>query len=93
MTDEQLGPDERDAVLQRLEILDAVVAAIDRRIDVLETIASSPSADEARVRVCALLGVSEVAATAILDLQWRRFAQSERRRIAEECAEFRRRLT
>ncbi len=82
----------RDAARQRLEILDATTAALERRVEVLELIASSPSADDARQRVAQLLGVSELGATAVLDLQWRRFAQLERNRIAEERDRMRREI-
>ena len=82
----------RDAARQRLEFLDAITAALERRVEVMELIASSPSADEARERVAALLGVSEVGATAVLDLQWRRFAQLERSRIAEDRDQMRREI-
>ena len=90
--DEQEEQWRRDAARQRLELLDAISAALERRVEVMELIASSPSAAEARERVAALLGVSELCATAVLDLQWRRFAQLERNRIAEERDQMRREI-
>jgi DNA gyrase/topoisomerase IV subunit A len=78
--------EQRRAALQRLEILDAIAAAVERRVEVLDLIASSSSADAARSRVVDLLDVSEAGATAVLDLQWRRLAEQERSRIAEERA-------
>jgi DNA gyrase/topoisomerase IV subunit A len=83
---------QRDAVRQRLEILDAISAALERRVEVMELIASSPSTDEARAHLAVLLGVSELCATAVLDLQWRRFAQLERSRIADERDRLRRQI-
>lgn len=82
----------RDAARERLEILDAITAAIERRAEVMELIAASPSADEAKRGVAALLGVSELSATAVIDLQWRRFAQLERNRIAEDRDQMRREI-
>ena len=74
----------RQSALQRLEILDAIAAAVERRVEVLELIVSSRSADQARSGIADLLGVSEVGATAVLDLQWRRLAELERTRISQE---------
>jgi DNA gyrase subunit A len=74
----------RKAALQRLEILDALVAAIERRSDVFDVVVSSPTADHARTRVAALLGISEIGATAVLDIQWRRLAELERSRVLED---------
>lgn len=79
MTDE-----ERSAASQRLEILEALVAAIERRSEVFEAIAASKSADHARIGLAEMLRVSEIGATAILDLQWRRMAEDERNRIVAD---------
>ncbi len=61
-------------LLKALEQLDAVIALIRR----------SPSANEARTGLMALLDITETQATAILDLQLRRLAALERQRIIEE---------
>lgn len=78
-----------DARRQRLELLDAFVLAIERRTEVLDLIADSESAEAAREGLCALLGVSDLAATAVLDLQARRFARLEAQRIRDERDELR----
>jgi DNA gyrase subunit A len=75
--------------VQRLHILDALVSAIDQRDEVHAAICSSPSAEHAVSRLMALLGISEVGAVAILDLQWRRLAELERGRIIAERDEIR----
>ncbi len=91
-TDGPRSDEETVHATQRLEVLDAIVAAIERRDEVHEAIASSPSADQARARLVALLGVSDVGAVAVLDLQWRRLAELERTRIITERDDIRRRL-
>jgi DNA gyrase subunit A len=79
-----MDDEERRRALERLEILDALAAAIERRVEVFDVIVSSPSADQARSGIVDLLGVSKVGATAVLDLQWRRLAELERSRIVRE---------
>ncbi|MGH8961707.1 MAG: DNA gyrase subunit A [Jatrophihabitantaceae bacterium] len=81
-----------EALRQRLEILDALVAALERRTEVFDVIAASVSADAARERLSEMLGVSEIGATAVLDLQSRRFAQIEAQRIADERDQLRHQL-
>jgi DNA gyrase/topoisomerase IV subunit A len=75
--------------VQRLHILDALVSAIDQRDQVHVAICSSPSAEHAVPRLMTLLGISELGAVAILDLQWRRLAELERGRIIAERDEIR----
>lgn len=67
----------------RLEILDALVAALERRSVVLEAIESSDEAEDAVRRLRELLGVSEAAASEVLNMQWRRLTCQERARIYE----------
>lgn len=71
----------------RLEILDALVIAVDRRVELMAIVASSPDANEARTELMATLGLSQIQATAVLDLQVRRFATTERQRIVDERTE------
>jgi DNA gyrase subunit A len=79
----------RSQRVQRLHILNALVSAIDQRDEVHLAICSSPSAEHAVPRLMTLLGISEVGAVAILDLQWRRLAELERDRIIAERDEIR----
>jgi DNA gyrase subunit A len=79
----------RAAARERLKILDALAAAIERRSEVFEAIVTSKSADEAQSTIAALLDVSELGACAVLDLQWRRMAERERNRILDERNEIR----
>src|SRR4051794_17643491 len=75
---------------ERLEIVDALAAAIDRREEVIAVAVAAPDPDAAREDVMRLLGVGHGAATAILDVQIRRLTVEQRRRIVEEQDELRR---
>lgn len=68
----------------RLELLDAAVAAMDRRDEVLQAIADAEDADEALSRVRELLGISEGAAHGVLNLQWRRLTRLDRARMQQD---------
>ena len=72
---------------ERAHILRGYVKALDLLDEVIALIRRSPSADEARPALMALLDVDEIQATAILDLQLRRLAALERQRIIDELAE------
>lgn len=70
--------------MQRLEILDAIVAGIDRRQELLQIVSAAPSDEEARRQLGAAFGFNEGQAAAVLDIQVRRFATEQRRRISNE---------
>lgn len=74
-------------VAQRVEIMSAVVAAIERRADVVEAISNSATQQDALVAVQTLLGVSHYGALAILELTLRRFTEDTRARVAADLAE------
>jgi DNA gyrase/topoisomerase IV subunit A len=74
---------------ERLEILEAILAAIDRRSEVSDVVASSETAADALVRLRQLLGISQVGAMEILNMQWRRLARAERRDIQGRIVELR----
>jgi DNA gyrase subunit A len=75
---------------ERAHILRGYTKALDQLDEVIALIRRSPSAEEARTGLMALLEVDEVQATAILELQLRRLAALERRRIIDELAEIER---
>jgi DNA gyrase/topoisomerase IV subunit A len=81
--------DSEDLDRGRLKIFEAILAAIDRRHEVSDVVASSENADQARARVRDLLGVSQEAATEILNMQWRRLTRSEQRAMRELIEELR----
>ena len=73
-----------DQALQRAHILEGLLIAIASLDAVIQTIRESADAAEARERLMADFELSEVQATAILDMQLRRLAALERHRIEEE---------
>jgi DNA gyrase/topoisomerase IV subunit A len=79
----------QEAARERLEILDAMIAAIERRAEVVGLVAAADSADDARRGIAELLAVSEVGADAILALQLRRLSRREVQRIRDERDELR----
>src|ERR687884_628542 len=68
------------------------VKALDALDEVITLIRNSPSADEARNGLMALLDVDEEQALAILNLQLRRLAALERQRIIDDLAELERQI-
>ncbi|MCP2262131.1 DNA gyrase subunit A [Streptoalloteichus tenebrarius] len=75
---------------ERAHILRGYVRALDMLDEVIALIRRSPTADEARSGLIELLGVDEVQASAILELQLRRLAALERQKIVDELAEIER---
>ena len=61
----------------RLSVLDAYLLAAERREEVMDAVAEASDPDEARRSVAQLLGITEAAASSVLDLRVRRFSQSE----------------
>ncbi|MEV6411395.1 hypothetical protein [Kribbella sp. NPDC051718] len=85
--DEQVEPD-RSAHTQ-LEIYEGVLTAFERRTEVLRTIEGASDRLTAAFRVRQLLGVSQLQATAILELQTQGFSIASRDRVAHRAAELR----
>src|SRR4051794_12569844 len=82
-----LSEAERQAHLYR-----GFAKALDALDEVIALIRNSPSADEARTGLMALLDVDEEQALAILNLQLRRLAALERQRIIDELTELERQI-
>ena len=74
----------------RAHIYRGLVKALDALDEVIALIRRSPSTDEAREGLKALLDIDDLQATAILDMQLRRLAALERQRIVDQLAEFER---
>ena len=72
---------------ERAHILRGYVKALDALDEVIALIRRSPTVEEARDGLIALLSVDELQARAILDLQLRRLAALERQKIMDELAE------
>ena len=74
----------------RLVIVDALCAAQDRRAEVMTVVASSQDAAEATTRLVRLLDLPEErGATAVLDMQVRRWTWREHERMERVRAELR----
>ena len=72
---------------ERAHILRGLVKALDALDEVIALIRRSPTVDEARTGLIALLDVDEIQANAILEMQLRRLAALERQKIIDELAE------
>lgn len=72
---------------ERAHILRGYVKALDALDEVIALIRRSPTVDEARTGLIALLEVDEIQANAILEMQLRRLAALERQKIIDELAE------
>jgi DNA gyrase subunit A len=75
---------------EKAHILRGLVKALDMLDEVIALIRRSPTPNEARTGLMALLDVDEIQATAILDMQLRRLAALERQKIIDELAEIER---
>lgn len=71
----------------RAHILEGLKIALDHLDEVIKTIRQSPDADVAKERLVKRFKLSEVQAQAILDMQLRRLAALERKKIEDELAE------
>ena len=76
----------------RLHIVEGLLKALDVLDEVIATIRRSSTADTARTNLMRKFGFSELQATAILDMQLRRLAALERRRLADEQKELNSRI-
>ncbi len=76
-----------DRALHRQHILEGLLIALQHLDDVIQTIRQSPDADVARTELMNRFGLTEIQATAILDMQLRRLAALERQKIEDEYRE------
>lgn len=72
---------------KRMHILRAYLKALDALDEVIALIRRSPTVDEARTGLQALLEIDEIQADAILTMQLRRLAALERQKILDEATE------
>ena len=77
---------------ERAHILEGLLIALDHLDEVINLIRNAESADAARTQLMERYALTEVQATAILDMQLRRLAALERRRLQEEYAELQARI-
>jgi len=71
----------------RGHILEGLLIALDHLDEVIETIKKSKDADEAKTNLIAKFKLTEIQAIAILDMQLRRLAALERKKIEDEYQE------
>jgi len=71
----------------RAHILEGLKIALDYLDEVIKTIRQSPDADTAKERLMKRFKLDDIQAQAILDMQLRRLAALERKKIEEELAE------
>ncbi|WP_143695329.1 hypothetical protein [Williamsia sp. 1135] len=81
--------DPRAQAANRIEILSALVTALERPQDLLSAVAGTADNQQARTAVVDLLGVSDTGADAVLSMQVRRFGSAEVDKIRREVAELR----
>ncbi|HUH06704.1 MAG TPA: DNA topoisomerase (ATP-hydrolyzing) [Egibacteraceae bacterium] len=74
----------RDKAAARAHVLEGLLVALDHLDEVIALIRAADSADEARGQLIEHYSLSEVQATAILDMQLRRLARLEREKLAAE---------
>lgn len=74
------------SALDRAHILEGLLIALDHLDEVIDLIRKSPDADIAKERLMTTFKLSDLQATAILDMQLRRLAALERKKIEDEYA-------
>jgi len=78
-----------DHMRQRLEILEAMSTVIDRRNELMHVVSTAANGEAAQHAVMDHFKFTSVQAMAALDLQVRRFAGEQRRRIRDEADQIR----
>ncbi len=73
--------------MKRLHILEGYLKALDMLDEVIALIRRSPTVDEARSGLMAMLEIDDIQANAILEMQLRRLAALERQKIVDEYNE------
>ncbi len=79
----------RRRAAERAHVLEGLLVALDAIDEVVALIRAADSADAARTALMARFDLSEVQATAILDMQLRRLAALERQKLADELQSLR----
>jgi DNA gyrase subunit A len=77
----------RDKAAARAHVLEGLLVALDNLDEVIALIRAADTVDEARQELMARFELTEVQATAILDMQLRRLAALERQKIVDEHRE------
>jgi len=83
---------ELKAARARAHILEGLLIALDHLDEVITTIRNSPDADLAKERLMTKFKLSELQAVAILDMQLRKLAALERKKIEDEYKEIKNKI-
>jgi DNA gyrase/topoisomerase IV subunit A len=86
---EHQPPSEEQRLRLRLSVLDAYLFAAERRADVIDAVVEARDLEKALRSVADLLGITEQAASAVLEARLRTFSQSEVARIRTETGAIR----
>jgi DNA gyrase subunit A len=78
---------QREKAAARVHVLEGLLTALDHLDEVIALIRAAPTADAARAALTTRFTLTEIQATAILDLQLRRLAALERSRLVDEHRE------
>ncbi|MFZ5823785.1 MAG: DNA gyrase subunit A [Bacillota bacterium] len=81
-----------DKALARAHIVEGLLKALDIIDEIIQTIRSSPTTDEARTRLQTNFGFTEIQSQHILDMQLRRLTALEREKLQEEYNELQDRI-
>ncbi len=84
---------DQDRAVERRAIADALLTALERRHDVLDSIVESDDRHSAVESITALLGVPKVAAEAVMGMSFDLLTKDSRRRIAAELDDLNSRLS
>jgi GNAT superfamily N-acetyltransferase len=84
---------DHDRAAARREITDALIAALDRRHEVLDAIVDADNRAAAVEAVATLLGIAPVGAEAVVAMPLHRLTKDSRQKIAEELEDLNSRLT
>lgn len=82
----------KEQLRARLELLEALIVAAQRRADVFGIVDTSDTPEDAHHRLVELLALSQAGATAVLNTPIRRLTRSEQDRIQVERDRIRARL-
>ena len=85
--------DDHDRAAARREITDALIAALDRRHEVLDAIVDADNRAAAVEAVATLLGIAPLGAEAVVAMPLHRLTKDSRRQIAAELEDLNSRLT
>jgi GNAT superfamily N-acetyltransferase len=88
-----MADNDHDFAASRREIADALIAALDRRHEVLDVIVDADHRGAAVEAVAALLGTTHLGAEAVVAMPLYRLTKDSRRRIAAELDDLNSRLT